>query len=174
MLSAAALAALGPGEDPDAPGITWPTYHNDYAGQRYSPLEQIDTKNVSQLNEVCRLMLSDGGSLRAGPIVVEGTMYLTTALDTFAVEPTTCRMLRKSSHKPLAHMPFPVNRGAAWLNGALFRGTPDGHLIALDSKTGKKVWDNVIDRPAVDEMVAARSKVTSMIDGVSPTTIAPS
>src|SRR5258706_11017261 len=96
VLAAVALAAQGPGEDPDAEGSTWLTYQNDYAGQRYSPLKQIDTKNVSQLKEICRLVLSEGGSLQTGPLLVEGTMYLTTALDTFAVDPTNCKLLWKS------------------------------------------------------------------------------
>ncbi|MBP0589453.1 PQQ-binding-like beta-propeller repeat protein [Paraburkholderia sp. LEh10] len=154
-VSLAASAAAGVGEDPDLADSTWPTYHNDYAAQRYAHLTQINTKNVTQLKEVCRLVLSDGGSLQAGPILVDGTMYVTTALDTFAIDPTNCKSLWKSSYKPLTHMPFPVNRGAAYLNGLLFRGTPDGHLIALDAKTGSKVWDNVIADTSYGEFASA-------------------
>lgn len=34
-------------------------------------------------------------------------------------------------------------RGVGYADGRLFRGTPDGHLIALDTKTGKVIWDVV-------------------------------
>src|SRR5258706_782848 len=155
VLAAVALAAQGPGEDADSAGRTWLTYQNDHAGQRYSPLKQMDTKNVSQLKEICRFVLSEAGSLQTGRILVEGTMSLTTALDTFAVDPTNCKLLWKSTHQPLSHMPFPVNRGAAYLNGMLFRGTPDGHLIALEAKTGKKIWDNVIADTSYGEFASA-------------------
>ena len=34
------------------------------------------------------------------------------------------------------------NRGAAYLDGRLFRGTADGRMIALDARTGKLLWEN--------------------------------
>jgi alcohol dehydrogenase (cytochrome c) len=34
-------------------------------------------------------------------------------------------------------------RGVGYADGRLFRGTPDGHLLALDAKTGKVIWDVV-------------------------------
>ena len=40
-----------------------------------------------------------------------------------------------------------VNRGVAILDDTLFMGTIDGHLIAVDAKTGKPIWDVAIARP---------------------------
>ena len=40
--------------------------------------------------------------------------------------------------RPPAHLK--VNRGAAYLDGLLFRGTEDGRVLAYDFKTGKRVW----------------------------------
>ena len=36
------------------------------------------------------------------------------------------------------------NKGAAISNGRVIRGTPDGHLIALDAATGTLLWDRTI------------------------------
>ena len=38
-----------------------------------------------------------------------------------------------------------MHRGFAYLDGRLFRGTSDGHVIALDATDGRLVWDRVMD-----------------------------
>src|SRR5205814_2231232 len=38
-----------------------------------------------------------------------------------------------------------VNRGVAYMNGRLFRGTSDAHVIALDAVTGRTAWDTPLD-----------------------------
>ncbi|MEX3959754.1 pyrroloquinoline quinone-dependent dehydrogenase [Trinickia sp. EG282A] len=150
-----AFAAAGPGEVPGGAGSVWLTYNNDYSGQRFSPLKEINAKNVSGLKEICRLPLSDGGSLQAGPVVADGSMFVTTALDTFAIDPSGCKLLWKTTHEATAYMPFPVNRGVAYMNGAIFRGTPDGHLVSMDAKTGKVLWDEVIADTSYGEFASA-------------------
>ena len=40
-----------------------------------------------------------------------------------------------------------MNRGLAILGDTLFMGTIDGHLIALDAKSGRLVWDVAVARP---------------------------
>src|SRR5262249_41186399 len=51
--------------------------------------------------------------------------------------------------KSVRHSPTPnrlaVNRGAAYMNGRLFRGTSDAHVIALDAADGRLVWDVALD-----------------------------
>jgi len=83
-----------------APATQWPTYNNGYKGQRFSALSDISASNVGSLKEVCRLKLADGGSLHTGPVVVGGTMYVTTPLDTFALDPASCKVRWKSSYQP--------------------------------------------------------------------------
>lgn len=46
-------------------------------------------------------------------------------------------------------------RGAAYSNGHLYRGTPDGHLIAFDAMTGKLLWDVAACDPTKGEYIAA-------------------
>jgi len=152
----APLAALAAGDGGTAAAVSqWPSYNNDLAGQRYSSLDQINTKNVGGLKEVCRVALSDGGSLQSGPLLVNGELYVTTARDTFAIDPSNCKILWKSSYAAVGYEPFPVNRGAAYLNGRIFRGTPDGHLLALDAKTGAVLWNNTAADSSYGEFLSA-------------------
>jgi PQQ-dependent dehydrogenase (methanol/ethanol family) len=133
----------------------WPSYNNDLAGQRFSSLETINTKNVGGLKEICRVALSDGGALQSGPLLVDGAMFVTTARETFSLDPASCKINWKSSYAPVSYEPFPVNRGAAYLNGRLYRGTPDGHLLALDAKTGAVLWNNTAADSSYGEFLSA-------------------
>jgi len=48
-----------------------------------------------------------------------------------------------------------VNRGAAYLDGMLYRGTEDGRVLAYDFKTGRRVWETTIGDPKKNEVVPA-------------------
>ena len=127
-----------------APG-DWLTFNRTLAGDRFSPLAEINRTNVAQLRVVCRYALPEVTALQTGPIVVGGTMYFTTDTISYAIDGTTCAEQWKS----VRHSPTPsrlaVNRGAAYMDGRLFRGTSDAHVIALDAATGKLLWDVALD-----------------------------
>jgi alcohol dehydrogenase (cytochrome c) len=48
-----------------------------------------------------------------------------------------------------------VNRGVAYLDGRLFRGTPDGRLLALDAMTGAVVWEDSVGDSGVGEFISS-------------------
>src|SRR5271168_3828178 len=48
---------------------------------------------------------------------------------------------------------LPANRGAAYMDGMLFRGTQDGRVLGYDSKTGKRMWATTITDPKHGETV---------------------
>lgn len=133
----------------------WTTYNKDLVAQRFSPLTQINTKNVTSLKEVCRIQVSDAGSFHTGPILIDGVMYVTTARDTVAINPTNCGMLWKSTWEPEQDEIWAVNRGVAYSDGRLFRGTADGRLLALDAKTGKQLWKIIVREGKGDFLTAA-------------------
>lgn len=132
----------------------WPTYNNGYSGQRFSALTQITAKNVGSLRDVCRLKVADGGSFYSGPVVVDGTMYLTTLRDTFAVDPVNCQVRWKATYEPEQEVPSVAsNRGVAVMDGRVFRGTGDARLLALSARTGEVIWKNVVGNAALDEFI---------------------
>jgi alcohol dehydrogenase (cytochrome c) len=152
LISSWALPAIA--EDGSA-DRGWPTYNNDLLGQRYSPLKQINKTNVANLKQSCSIKVQDGGSFQASPIVVSGTMYVTTARDTIAIDPATCvEKWRHTFNSPDDDV-FPNNRGVAYANGRLFRGSATGALFSLDVATGKQLWVEQIGNNALGEFVSA-------------------
>ena len=126
-------------------GGDWPAFNRTLAGDRFSPLAEIDRSNVGRLHVACAYKLPEVTALQTGPIVVGGTMYFTTDTISYAIDAGTCAERWKS----VRHSPTPsrlaVNRGAAYMNGRLFRGTSDAHVIALDASDGHALWDVALD-----------------------------
>jgi len=142
------------------PVADWPAYGRDAGGSRYSPLTQIDRRNVGGLTVVWTYRtgdVSDGKrtarktSFQATPIMVDGTLYLSTPFNrVVALDPETGR--ERWAYDPKIDLWVPygddlVSRGVAtWLDSAappdaacrrrILLTTNDARLIALDARTG--------------------------------------
>jgi len=138
----------------EAPG-PWPTYNNGYDGQRFSSARQITTANVASLKRACEAHLGDIGSFHTGPIVIGQTIYVTTAHTTVALNATNCTIRWRHVYKPAQEEVYAVNRGVAYLDGRLFRGTGDGRVLALDARTGKQLWMVKAGNPLVGEFFSS-------------------
>jgi PQQ-dependent dehydrogenase (methanol/ethanol family) len=137
----AACASVASAAQPATRPADWPAYNRTLAGDRYSPLSQITTANVGRLRLRCAYTLPEVVSFQTGPLVVDGTMYFTTFEGSYAIDASTCKP-KWSRHAKSAGPPgLAVNRGFAYLDGRLYRGTADGHVIALDAKDGRLIWD---------------------------------
>ncbi|MGH9608295.1 MAG: PQQ-binding-like beta-propeller repeat protein, partial [Bryobacteraceae bacterium] len=143
----------------------WPAYGHDGAGTRYSPLAQINRKNVNRLKVAWIFHTGDisKGSAherRSGfedtPLFVDGTLYVTTGFSrVIALDPRTGTERWAFDPKIDLHLPYGdglINRGVAtWVDprGApdkpchrrIFEATMDARLIALDAATGKPCED---------------------------------
>ncbi|HVS76832.1 MAG TPA: PQQ-binding-like beta-propeller repeat protein, partial [Steroidobacteraceae bacterium] len=125
----------------------WLTYGRTYDEQRYSPLTQIDDRNVAGLGLAWYHDLAgDRRVQESTPLVVDGVMYLTTAWSrVVALDAATGGKLWEfDPHVPRsadAHGCCGVaNRGVAIWKGRVYLGTYDGRLIALDARTGRQLW----------------------------------
>jgi alcohol dehydrogenase (cytochrome c) len=131
----------------------WLTYYGAYDGQRYSPLDQINTENVNRLTPAWIFQRGPIGfhagpstySFEAAPIVVDGVMYVS-GWDgwVWAVDARTGAELWAYHHE----IPFDtslfcgnVNRGVAVAKGKVFVVTLNAHVLALDAVSGKPVWE---------------------------------
>jgi len=131
----------------------WLTYYGAYDGQRFSPLDQINTGNVKNLSPAwvfqCGSMGMHSGastySFEASPIVVDDVMYVTGwdgwvwALD--AREGTELWRYKHASPYDVSLCCGNVNRGCAVAEGKVFVTTLNAHVLALDAETGKCIWD---------------------------------
>lgn len=148
---------LSPGVS-SAAGLTdtnWMSYNGTVNGQRYSQLDQINVQNVASLTEVCRLKVDDSGTFQAGLLQIDGTLYMTTSHDTLAVDATNCTLRWRHVYKPEQEDIFQINRGVAFANGRLFRGTPDARLLAIDAATGKTIWQQQVGDPGQGEFFSS-------------------
>lgn len=138
--SSLALAFLVAAQLP-AQTSSWFTYNGNYESTRYSPLAQITPSNASGLHTVCTFDTHEQMSSQSGPIVVDGTLYVTTDTSTYAIDPATCTQKWRTgrSYSPLGFLKN--NHGVAYLDGRLFRVSGDVHAYSLDAATGRILWD---------------------------------
>src|SRR5579863_4069882 len=114
-----------------------------YDRKSYSPLHEINKSNINRLVPVWNAsMMNELGEL-AAPTVYNGVLYAINGKWSFAIDVETGRQIWRTPVKieeGNKHVPF--NRGAATIyNGKLFRVTIDNHILALDMKSGKEVWN---------------------------------
>lgn len=141
---------------PPAPGDTeWPYYNNRINGNRYSSLNEINAGNIAKLSEACRVHVSGTGAFSAGTILVDGILYTTAWRTTMAVQPTNCDVIWKSIYTPVEKEIYNANRGVAYWDGRIFRGTGDGRLIAYDAATGRELLHEKVADPAIGEYLDA-------------------
>ena len=141
----------------------WPLYGRTFEEARFSPLTQIAEANVSTLglawefsDFVVRGRTHRGNE--ASPLVADGVMYLSGPWSVvYALDARNGRLLWK--YDPEVDGQWirraccdAVNKGVALWQGRVYVATLDGHLIALDAKTGTPVWkvDTFVDRVAMN------------------------
>lgn len=126
------------------------TYGMGPRAQRFSPLTQINADTVSHL--VPAFASSLGGEKQRGqesqPIVYDGVIYVTGSYSRmFAFDAKTGDELWEyDARLPDGIMPCcdVVNRGAAIYGDKIIFATLDAHMVALNRKTGKVIWNKVL------------------------------
>jgi quinoprotein glucose dehydrogenase len=138
----------------------WPAYGRDAGGSRYSPLARITRENVAGLEVAWTYHTGEAGvtvrrgrppALEATPLVVDGTMYLSTPLGrAIALDPATGR--ERWRYDPgvdpdRGYGDFASRGVAHWRDGRapagaacarrIFLATIDARLIAVDAGTGR-------------------------------------
>ena len=147
-------AAPAPAAPPSPAAADWPSYNKTLTSERFSDLSQINTKNVAKLKVLCTYDTGRLTAFETGLIMVEGALIGTTEFDIFSIDPATCAENWRTHEEYPAYI-LPTNRGAAYLDGMLFRGTQDGRVLAYDFKTGKRLWEATIADVKKAEVVPA-------------------
>jgi quinohemoprotein ethanol dehydrogenase len=136
----------------EEPG-NWMSHGRTYNEQRFSPLKEINDRNIGELGMAWYYDLDTDRGQEATPIVVDGVMYFTSAWSkVFALNAATGALLWKYDPKVPPEWAVNaccdvVNRGVAVWKGKVFFGTLDGRLVALDAANGKPLWEQLtIDR----------------------------
>jgi alcohol dehydrogenase (cytochrome c) len=147
----AAAAAVAP--LPSATAGDWPSYNRTLTSERFSSLSQINTKNVGKLKLLCTYDVGQFSPFEAGLIMVDDALIGTTAFDIFSLNPATCAENWRTHEDYTPASLLTTNRGAAYMDGMLFRGTQDGRVLAYEFKTGQRVWATTIGDAKYGETV---------------------
>ncbi|AMG30917.1 PQQ-dependent dehydrogenase, methanol/ethanol family [Grimontia hollisae] len=139
-------------EDPNQ----WVMWGGDYSGTRYSPLKQINAKNVKDLQVAWTFSTGVLRGHEGGPLVLGDTMYIHTPFPNKVFAIDLNRKALKWEYEPKQDSSViavmccdTVNRGLAYADGKIFLQQADTTLVALDQKTGKVVWKVVNGDPKV-------------------------
>ncbi|MBI4264400.1 MAG: PQQ-binding-like beta-propeller repeat protein [Acidobacteria bacterium] len=126
------------------PADEWLTWRRGYDGLGYSPLRQITRENVGQLRAAWSWSLPAGPN-EATPLFHDGVLFVHAFGDKVqALDAATGDLLWHYSRRlPMGVNPS-VKRAIALYGDKVYLGTSDTHVVALDARTGRVVWDRQI------------------------------
>jgi quinohemoprotein ethanol dehydrogenase len=146
----------------------WTNHGRDLAEARFSPLDQIDTNNVSQLEVAWSYAIPKSGArIEATPLVADGVMYTTGPMSTvYALDARTGEEIwHWDPAIPDEDEGGPrvccgdVNRGVALYDDKIFVGLLDGRLVALSRANGSVVWTVQTTPPGQDFSITGAPRV---------------
>jgi len=125
--------------------------NGNYEQTRFYPNSQINTGNVKKLAPAWIFQTEIVDSLETTPIVVNGVMYITTSFNhAYALDAKTGEEIWHYKHKmgPITtYCCGPNNRGVAVKDDKVFMATLDARMVALNAKTGRKLWETQLADP---------------------------
>lgn len=125
-----------------APG-DWPTYGRTLEMQRYSPLDQINTENVSDLDLAWSRSLGFDMAAQFSPAVYQGVMYINGPDRVQALDATNGELLWEYTVDLHENTGFVENRARGSVvvfDGKVYNALADGRVVALDAKSGEEIW----------------------------------
>ncbi len=146
----------------------WLTYSGSYKSWRYSSLDQINRSNVRNLKLQWAHQMPATIKIESTPLVADGVMYVTEPpSNVVALDLATGRPFwryRRVIPPKINVCCGAVNRGVAVLGDRVYIGAVDAHLVALDSQTGRVLWDvEVADYRTGHSITAAPLIVKDMV-----------
>src|SRR5688572_24895860 len=132
------------------PAADWLMWRRTLNSWGYSPLDEIDTRNVAQLKLVWTRPLSDGGYQEGTPLVHDGILFFPNPGDvTQALDAATGEILWEHRRKVPEDVGqyFPAaetNRNLAIYDTLILDNGADGYAYALNARTGEQVWETKI------------------------------
>jgi alcohol dehydrogenase (cytochrome c) len=152
----------------------WLHWRRTYDGWGYSPLNQINRQNVGQLQLAWSWAMRDGNQ-QTTPLVHDGVMYLANPGSVVqALDAAKGDLLWEYQHEFSAERrdanAIRAIRGLSIYEDKIFLNTADAHLVALDARTGRVVWDVQVSDPKNQYSYSApalvvRGKVISGLQG---------
>jgi alcohol dehydrogenase (cytochrome c) len=124
----------------------WLTYSGTYFSQRYSTLESINQGNVKNLALQWVYRPQSLDKMEATPLVADGVLYTVQGNEVVALDAATGRSFWTFRYEipPESNAYLMVCKGLAIAGHTLFWATYDGHLIAIDARSGRAIWNKTV------------------------------
>lgn len=127
------------------PAADWLSWRRTLDGQGYSPLDQVNRRNVKKLKLAWALTMKEGSN-QATPLVHDGIMYLTSPGNVVqALDAATGDLIWEYDYQypPESRTLGGPTRNIAIYRDRIFLATYDAAIVALDARTGKQLWRTV-------------------------------
>lgn len=126
------------------PAGEWPSWRRGYDGQGFSPLRQISRQNVGELRVAWSWSLPNGPN-EGTPLFHDGALFVHGFGDKVqALDAVTGDLLWQYNRRLPQGVTPTVKRSIALYGDKVFTGTSDIHVVALDAKTGRVIWDSPV------------------------------
>ncbi len=123
----------------------WLVWRRTHANLGHSPLDQIDKGNVSDLRMAWNWALPPGANMMT-PLVHDGVLFAYSAGDIVeAIDASSGDLLWSFQRELDSDKPLNSKKGVAIYQDKIIVPTSDIHLLALEARSGKLVWDHKID-----------------------------
>ena len=138
----------------------WPMPAKDYAGSRYSTLDDITADNAGRLTVAWTFSTGVLKGHEGAPLVIGSTMYIVTPYPNVAYAldlsrpgaPLRWKFRPENDQAAKAEACCDVvNRGAAYADSTVFYNLLDGHTVAVDARTGAQRWRTQVADPSHGE-----------------------
>ena len=146
----------------------WLLLGRDFESQHYSPLTQINNKNIKGLMPAWYVDVSSLDGLVATPIVVDGIVFISGSFaKVYAYDAGNGKMIWqfdpqvKRDDSLMSAWGVRVNRGVSVWNGMVYVGTGDCRLIAIDAAKGTKVWESPACDPKQNYAITGAPRVAN-------------
>jgi len=127
----------------------WLMWRRTLDGWGYSPLDEIDASNVSELELVWQQPMGTGIQ-EATPLVYDGVMYVPNNGDYIqAFDAATGDSIWEYRRTHPEGVMGGTNRNIAIWGTTLIDGSSDNQIYALDAQTGKLVWETPVVAPTL-------------------------
>ena len=124
------------------PASDWLIFGRNYQRHSYSPLDQITTSNVKNLQLKWSWAINDSGANQTTPIVHNGVIYLASPSNIVqALDGKTGDLIWETRVGPNQSPGYGGIRSIAIAEDKIFLPTSDAHMVALDARNGKILWD---------------------------------
>jgi alcohol dehydrogenase (cytochrome c) len=126
----------------------WLMFRGNYHGWSYSPLTEITTQNVADLELAWVWAMAEGGANQSHPIVHDGILYLLNPNNIVqALDAKTGNLIWEQRAGPEQRPGYGGLRSFSIAQDKILFAASDARMVALDARTGRLLWETRVGDP---------------------------